>query len=189
MFNIVSKIFTKNTPVTSREMLEKAINEIISPALVNKALGFFDNPESFIKYLDENNLDIEIDVSEKERDEKKLAYEIFQNILNIEGYVGYIDWADGVDIIIEEFEKLFIKTSLPSFTNEVKEMYRNKTEDCSRGETFMALYDDLMKAVTSRNMELYYLEGGDMHLPIIMKPGTYDKWRRIKFDKNLYVLP
>ena len=181
-------LFKKKTKET-RVILAEVLADLTDKSRIEKALEFYDNYESFSQFLDENNEEVAWMYDEYEPSEPEIAYEIFNFYLNAAGWTGFVDWADGVEGIIEVYDELLAKISSPLLSEDEKYLFRQKCKNLERGDAYMSLWDSLHKAVEGRELVLTHInQGQDAHFPLILKPEVYKRWVSAKFDKRYSVI-
>ena len=100
-----------------------------------------------------------------------------------------IDWADGADRILDVMQELLQNVGAESLTQDELSGFLALAATAKRGQAFAKLDASLRKAVGARGLVLTYLDrDADAYYPIVINPGTYEKWSKHRFDAKRSIL-
>jgi hypothetical protein len=173
-----------------RAVLAAAVSEFADASLVERTLALYDAPHAFEEYALESGHEPPWLEEERNPTPEELASEVLLRVLFVEGYVGHIDWADGVNSILGIFDSLFLKRGVPTLNAEERATLTRSAIDSVRGDAFMQLLDPLQAAAKTRGFEIVYLDlGQDAHFPLLLTTDAFRRWRKATFGKGVPVLP
>ena len=180
----------KNPEDSPRTMLGEAVADATSVELADRALRLFDSSDELQCFFDEARVDTPWEVDGRKPGSDELAATIFLELLLFEEYIGIIDWSEGTDSIVETCDNLLVKAGTQRLSEEERLSIAFKATDCKRGEHFLRVRTELETAAESRGLVFFCIDRGeDAHLPMLLKPVAYDRWRNARFGKGFPVLP
>ena len=174
-----------------RDLLADAMADFANADLASQALRFYDTPQAFEIFLDENNLQ-EAPWSDGGRapTSPELAFEIFFRLLIANARIGQIDWASDAAEVIQVFDRLFAAAGTAQLADAERAELEQIGSHGKRGEAFLKLAPHLEAAAQTRGRKVaYFGMGQDAHFPALLTPQAYARWRRAKFGKGFPVLP
>ncbi|MEM7281378.1 MAG: hypothetical protein AAF438_07100 [Pseudomonadota bacterium] len=173
-----------------KPLLRDALLELGGESIVAKGMSYFEDHDLLYQAIEKTGTGLVKMGESPSPDEGALAFEVLFHLLTQNNFLANIDWASDIEEIIDDFDALFTAKRFEPFSSEEKGELRETTENCGRGESFMAVFDLLNNAAKARGMTVTYFDmGWDAHLPIVLSPDTYKKWSRAKFGRKIPVIP
>lgn len=187
---MLMKLFGLGRPAPDpRALLVEAMSDIAGDYLGQKAGEYFDFPERFEQSCEEAGTEALWRMEGKKPTPAAKAQGIFQQMLEDTGHVGIIDWADDADSILGVIQELLQNVGAEALTQEESSGFLALAAKAKRGEAFSKLDASLRRAVGSRGLVLTYLDrDADAYYPIVVNPGTYEKWSKQRFDAKRSIL-
>ena len=187
---MLMKLFGLGRPAPDpRALLVEAMSDIAGEHLGQKAGEYFDFPERFEQACEEAGTEALWLLEAKKPTPAAKAQGILQQMLEDTGHAGVIDWADGADSILDVMQELLQNVGAEPLTQDELSGFLALAAKAKRGQAFAKLDASLRKAVGARGLVLTYLDrDADAYYPIVINPGTYEKWSKHRFDAKRSIL-
>lgn len=187
MLEMIGRLFKPQT-YDPKRTLETVLGDIVGEDVVSYALDLCADHNKMEEFLLNNNVDPQWD-EEYVPGQDEMAHTIFGFYLENAGRRGSIDWADGYEIIIAEYDKLLLNAGGSQLTESEREEIVSRCAELKRGESYMKLWNHLHTLIAFKGYVLDHLESGqDTHFPVVLSPEVHKKWESMRFSKKYPVI-
>ncbi len=171
--------------------MKEAIQDLAAEEYVEQGLSYYDNYRLFAEFcLTQGEYEPSWCGDQHVPAKAEVAFEVLFYFLIEKGFLGNIDWASGVDEIIDVYNLLFKRRNISKLKDSEVQNLIEVSKGSKRGEVYMKCSDKLDAITSERGMVVvYYQMGWDAYLPIILSDKIYKKWANVKFGKKYPVIP